>query len=99
MHAVTVWVLVNLLAHQPMPQYNPYAFVTLPDCQHAIQVMEYPLSEYSCRQLTFATYGDYGAKDLAVAMAPNLRGERNAAYDLAKLRAIIGTAPARRKNP
>lgn len=99
MHAVTLWVLVSLYAHPGALHHDPYAYTTIGDCQHAMHVYNYPPSEFSCRQLTFAEYGDYGAKELARAIVPNTRGERNAAYDLAKLRAIIGTQPPRRKNP
>ena len=91
MHSVTLWFLINLTMHQPLPAPAPYAFATLADCQHAIHALNYRQTEVTCRSMTYVAYGSYDQSTSSQAV--NARGERNAAYDLEKLNRIIQSPP------
>jgi hypothetical protein len=91
MHSVTVWIMVNLMIHQPMPAQAPYAFASLETCQHAMHVMAYDPQSVTCRQLTYAAYGNYDLP--AKTPADQARSQRNAEYNLEKLQSIIRTVP------
>lgn len=93
MHTVAVWVMINLMAHQPLPAANPYAFASLADCQHAVHALNYHQAEVTCRKLNYVDYGDYNTQSLPP--AADARGQRNAAYDLNKLQSIIGAKSTR----
>lgn len=86
-----VWVLVAL--HPPVhpSPYQQFTFSSVGDCQHAINALALPKQEgWTCRQITLAQ-PPYPATTYP--SATQRRGQRNANYDEAKLRAIIEGQP------
>lgn len=85
MHAVLIWVTVNLV--HPNPYATGYAFPTLAACQHAMNVYALSPQTWTCRSLTVLPDTTAPAPELSQAMQD--RGRRNAAYNEARLHALI----------
>lgn len=86
MHAVLIWVIVSLV--HPSPYAIGYAYPTLTTCQHAMNVFALPNQQWACRSIEVLP--EPAAAPTSKSSAAVLdRGRRNAAYDEARLQALL----------
>lgn len=85
MPAALIWVMVNLV--HPSPYATGYAYPTLAACQHAMHVFTLSPPTWTCRSIDVLPETATPAPELSRAMQD--RGRSNAAYNQARLRALI----------
>ena len=87
MSATLIWVMVNLV--HPNPYATGYAYPTLATCQHAMNVFALPSQAWTCRSIDVLPSAAMPAPMPSKVMQE--RGRRNAAYNEARLRALIAS--------
>ena len=87
MPAALIWVMVNLV--HPNPYATGYAYPTLAACQHAMHVFALSSQAWTCRSIDVLQGTAKPAPMPSKAMQD--RGRRNAAYNEARLRALIAS--------